>query len=275
MPLLVETSSAYKITDPKDAGNEWTFRLSPPSLMEVDAVRDSLVSDLGFSKVYFLSINNDFGRGSVEAFAPAIEDGGAVVGSDFFEPTQEDFAPLLNNVSASPADSIIITTTEAQIALILEQAHALGLEQNVLTSGGSNFPDKVIEFAGEEAVEGAYFVMFFPAAYDASLAADPQKAEQFITKWREDHELSEIAQAARGYDAAWTMAMALRSIPTGEISRESLRQALEGVSLQGISYGDIEFGEWRGLTNQNVPPIAVVQVRGGEPEVVELVHPEQ
>jgi branched-chain amino acid transport system substrate-binding protein len=272
VPLVVETSSSYKITDPAESGNEWTFRLSPPTRMEVAEIQDALVRELGFTKVFFVSVNNDWGRGSVSDFTPVIEaDGGQVVGAEFFEQSEENFAPILTSIQNSGADSVIITTDAAQIALILQQMDALGIDMKVLTTGGSNFPGKVQELAGGAPAENVYFTVFFPGAYDPSRAANPERAATFVEQWNAAHDPNEIGEAARGYDAVYTVAEALRSID-GEITRQSLRDALEQVTLPGIMYGDIRFGDWEGLINQNVSDVVIGQLRNGRLEFIEGIQ---
>lgn len=268
VPLVVETSSSYKITDPEESGGDWTFRLNPPTRMEVEAVKDAIVDDLGFEQVFFMGVNNDWGRGSVDDFTPAIEDnGGSIVDAEFFEQSEENFSPILTKIQSSDADSVIITTDAAQIALILQQMESMGLDQQVLTTGGSNFPGKVKELAGESAVEGVYSTVFFPAAYDTSLAVAEDRAESFVEKWNAGYDPNEIGESPRGYDAVYTVAEALRSID-GEITREALRDALDSVSLEGIMYGDIEFEDWQGLVNQNVSDVYIGQTKDGEVEFV-------
>jgi branched-chain amino acid transport system substrate-binding protein len=270
VPLLVETSSSSLITDPDESGNDWTYRLSPPTAMEAAAVEGKIVSDLGFSNVFFLSVNNDWGRGSAAAFEPTIEQsGGKVVGTEYFEDDTEDFAPLLSRLESSGADSVIITTDAAQIALMLEQMQNQGLDDiNVLTSGGSNFPPKVMELAGEDATEGVYFTVFFPAFFDPSTSADPDKAQRFLEEWEErGHDAIELGEAARGYDAVFTMAEALNSID-GDITHEAVAEALADVNLKGAMYGNIQFEEWNGLVNQNIPPIYIGQVSNGEVDLL-------
>jgi branched-chain amino acid transport system substrate-binding protein len=270
VPLLVETSSSYLITDPSEAGSDWTFRLNAPTPMEAAALEGKLVDTLNFSDVFFLAVNNDWGRGSADAFGPVIESGGgAVSGTEYFEEETENFAPLATSFTNSGASSAVITTDAAQIALILEQLHAKGSNAQILTTGGSNFPDKIIELAGEEAVAGTYHTVFFAGAYDPSLAANSEGAERFVQEWENrGHDIIEIGEGARGYDAVYTMAEALRSIE-GDVTREAVRDALENVQLEGIIFGNIKFDDWENLQNQNVAPVYVVKVNeGGDVEFV-------
>ena len=70
VPMVVETSSSPKVTI---AGNPWIFRIAPTSAMEAK----SFVTKLGdfnppIRKADFLAVNNDFGRGSTEAFKTAL-----------------------------------------------------------------------------------------------------------------------------------------------------------------------------------------------------------
>jgi branched-chain amino acid transport system substrate-binding protein len=264
LPLLVETSSSFAITDPNESGNDWTFRLNAPTPMEAAALEGKLVSELGFEDVLFLAVNNDWGRGSAEAFGPLIEQqGGNIVGTEYFEEDAENFAPLVTNLTQSQASSTIITTDAAQIALMLEQMHAKGLDTKVLTTGGSNFPDKIIDLAGEQAVTNTYHTIFFAGAYDPSLSAVPDRSKSFVQEWKDrGHEFIEIGEGARGYDAVYTMAEALESIE-GDVTPASLRDALKNVELDGIIFGHIKFQEWNGLINQNVAPVYVAQVKEG------------
>ena len=257
VPLLVETSSSFKITDPDESGNDWTFRLSPPTPLEAWAVRNDLVKTLGFNKVFFLAVNNDWGRGAFASYSPYItEQGGEVVGEEYFEQTEVDFKPLLSKVKAAGADSAIVTTSNSQIALILEQAKTLGIDVKILATGGS-WPDKVEELAGLESSVGSYHTVFFPGAYNPSVSKAPDQAVAFIKKWEEQgYKFSELGEAGRGYDAVYTMAAALDSL-NGDISPETVRNGLKGVKHKGIMYGDISFGDWQGLINQNVPPVFI------------------
>lgn len=269
VPLLVETSSSWKITQEGESGGDWVFRINPPTRMEVDQIRDAL-PELGMEKVFFLPVNNDWGRGSVEDFTPALAEIDVdVVGTEYFEQTNENFAPMLSAVQRSGADTVIITTDAAQIALILEQMASLDLTGiTVLTTGGSNFPGKVAELAGDAATDGAYFTVFFPAAYDPEMSAEPERAASFVEAWNAQHDPNEIGESARGYDAVYTLAAALESID-GEITRESVREALDGVSTTGIMYGEIGFEDWDGMLNQNVAPVHLGQYAGGEVTFVE------
>ncbi|MGB3292955.1 MAG: ABC transporter substrate-binding protein [Phormidesmis sp.] len=260
VPLLVETSSSFKVTDPKESGNDWTFRLSPPTALEAWAVRDDLVTTLGFNKVFFLAVNNDWGRGSFVSYSPYIsENGGEVVGEEYFEQTEVDFKPLLSKVKAAGADSAIVTTSNSQIALILEQAKTLGIDVKILATGGS-WPEKVHELAGEASV-GSYHTVFFPGAYDSSLSQAPEQVDQFVEGWeKQGYKFSELGEAGRGYDAVYTMAAAIDSLDS-EISPENIRDALKSVKHEGIMYGDISFGDWQGLVNQNVPPVFIGMIK--------------
>lgn len=270
VPQVVDTASSYKVTDRNEQGNEWVFRLPAPTRMEAAAMKDHLVKDLGFKKVMFLSVNNDWGRGAIQDYTKVLQaTGGEVVGQELFGEDETNFSPILTRVKDSPADSIILTTDAAQVALIAEQAHNLGLNKKILVTGGSCFLDKVIKLAGPEAAEGLYASLFYAGAYDPSKSANPEKAKQFNDEWQKrGQDWVEIPEAARGYDAVMTLAEAIKKIPAQNITRQSIRDELAKVHLKGIIYGDISFGEWDTFINQNAAPIAVAEVKNGKGQIV-------
>ncbi|MGI9951037.1 ABC transporter substrate-binding protein [Moorellaceae bacterium AZ2] len=270
VPQVVDTASSYKVTDRNEQGNEWVFRLPPPTRMEAAAMKEHLVKDLGFTNVMFLSVNNDWGRGAIIDYTRVLEaTGGKVVGQELFEQDETNFAPILTRVKNSPADSIILTTDAAQVALIVEQAQNLGLKKKILVTGGSCFLDKVIELAGAKAAEGLMASLFYAGAYDPSKSANPEKSRYFNEEWKKrGHDWIEIQEAARGYDSVWTLAEAIKKIPPENITRQAVRDELAKVRLKGIIYGDIAFVEWGTFINQNVPPVAVAAVKDGKPQIV-------
>lgn len=270
VPMVAETASSFKVTHRNEQGNPWTFRLNPPTRIEAAAMREGLVKDLGFKKVMFLSVNNDWGRGAILDYTAVLKAaGGEVVGQEFFEQDETNFTPILTRVKKSPADSIILTTDAAQVALIADQAHNLGLKQKILVTGGSCFLDKVIKLAGAPASEGLMASLFYAGAYDTSLAANPEKAKYFNEEWKKrGHDWVEIQEAARGYDAIWVLAEAIKTLPPDQITREGIREALSKVRWKGIIFGEISFGEWGDFINQNAAPVAVAQVKDGKPVII-------
>ena len=270
VPQIVETASSFKVTHKKEQGNPWVFRLNPPSRIEAAAMKDGLVKDLGFKKVMFLSVNNDWGRGSIIDYTAVLQaTGGEVVGKELFEQDETNFTPILTRIKSSPADSIILTTDAAQVALIVDQAKNLGLNKKILVTGGSCFVDKVIKLAGAPASEGLMASLFYAGAYDQSLSANPAKAQYFNEEWKKrGHDWVEIAEGARGYDAIWTLAEAIKTLPSDKVTREGIREALTKVRLKGIIFGEIAFGEWGDFMNQNAAPVAVSVVKNGKPGVL-------
>src|SRR2546426_3335565 len=78
VPLVVETSSSVKITDPKTPGSKIVSRISPTSELEAFGV-EPLIPQLGLKKVGYLAVNTDWGRGAVTAFGDVLKKHGAKI----------------------------------------------------------------------------------------------------------------------------------------------------------------------------------------------------
>ena len=62
VPILVETSSSIKITDPKTPGQKVVSRISPTSELEAKGF-EAVLPKLGMKKVGYIAVNTDWGRG--------------------------------------------------------------------------------------------------------------------------------------------------------------------------------------------------------------------
>jgi branched-chain amino acid transport system substrate-binding protein len=272
VPLLVETSSSDKVTDPNEAGNEWTFRISPTSAMEATALRPVL-QELDIKKVFTLSVNNDFGLGAAKHYGEILGGLGAqVVGGSKFDQSEQSFSTPVTQAIASGADTWIVTTDAGQIALLLKEAKGQGAKARIITTGGSNSPVQVKELAGADAAEGTYATMFYPV-FDPSLAADPEGARKFNDAWAsKGYNEGEITEGVRGYQGIKVIAAAMAGVddPT---DRKAVRDALAQVKVKGAIYGEISFQNWKNLINQAIPPVYLVKTHEGELSLVKAGNP--
>src|SRR5216110_4129549 len=159
VPMVVETSSSGKITT---TGNPYIFRISPPSAVEAVAFA-KIVDKLKIGKADFLVVKNDWGRGSAEDFGKMFKDHNIRVGLvETMDPPAQDMSAQLAKIKASDADTLIITTAVEQLTLIFKQAAALGLKKRIITTGGSQNPDQLIEQAGAAANDTTHITFFTP-----------------------------------------------------------------------------------------------------------------
>src|SRR6266566_5166985 len=157
VPMLVETSSSGKITT---SGNPYIFRISPPSSVEAIAFSPT-VNKLGIKKVDFLVVNNDWGRGAADDFGKMFKAKGIRVGLvETMDQAAQDMSAQLAKIKASDADTLIVTTAVEQLTLVFKQMAALGMQRRVITTGGSQSPDQLIDQAGA-AVNGTMHLTFF------------------------------------------------------------------------------------------------------------------
>jgi branched-chain amino acid transport system substrate-binding protein len=260
VPMLVETSSSGKITT---AGNPWIFRISPTSEMEARAF-GPMVKSIGIQKADFLSTNNDFGLGAAKEFSELLKKQGVKIGvMETMDPKATDFSAQLAKIKASGSDTLIVTTAVEQITLILKQAKEQQVKARIITTGGSNSPDQLIEQAGDAANGSLHLVFFTPWFPEA--VKNPDLAKKFVAEWNaRKHPVGGLTEGFRGWDGINTIVTAIKA--AGKADPKAIQKALWNVKVKGIN-GDIAFikqGPAGKESAQNVPSVYVVKIQNGK-----------
>jgi branched-chain amino acid transport system substrate-binding protein len=266
VPMLVETSSSEKITT---EGNPWVFRISPTSEMEAKAFAEQ-VDKFDIEKADFLVVNNDWGLGAAERFSEMLEAQGIAVGEvETMDPAAQDMSAQLSKIKASDADTLFVTTGVEQLTLVLRQARDLGLDTRIITTGGSQAPDQLIEQAGS-AADGSFHLVFFTPWFPEA-AQNPEVAEKFVAEWENrGYNFAGLTEGFRGYDGIMTIAAAIEA--AGEAEPEAIREALWTVEVEGVN-GDIKFtkqGPEGNESGQNLPNVYVIEISDGRVAQVSL-----
>ena len=260
VPMLVETSSSGKITT---SGNPWIFRISPTSEMEAVAFAP-LVKTLGIKKADLLGTNNDFGLGAMQEFTKMLKGAGVTIGaSETMDPKAVDFSAQLAKIKASGGDTVFVTTAVEQITLILKQAKEQQLKARIITTGGSNSPDQLIQQAGPSADGSMHLVFFTPWFPEA--VKNPALATQFVASWKaRGHNVGGLTEGFRGWDGITTIVEAIKL--AGKADAASIQKALWNVKVKGIN-GDIAFikqGPAGKESAQNVPSVYLIKIENGK-----------
>ena len=260
VPMVVETSSSDKITV---SGNPYVFRISPTSGMEATAFADR-VAALKIRKADFLVVNNDWGKGAADVFAKMLKEKGVTVGViETMDASAQDLNAQLSKIRSSDADTLFVTTAVEQLTLVLRQAHALGLKRQIITTGGSQSPDQLIEQAGV-AANGSYHLLFFPPWFPEA-APNPALARSFVAEWRKrGYTFAGLTEGFRGYDGIHTIAAAITK--AGKAEPEAIRQALWQTEITGLN-GKIAFtkaGPAGKESGQSTPAVYVVKIDNGK-----------
>ncbi len=149
IPMLVETAGADKITQ---SGNPYVFRISAPALQEAKGFEKRL-PEFGIRKADFLIINNDWGRSTALEFSKILKKNNIEVGfTEIMDQSAQDLGAQITKLRGSDPDTVIVTAAVEQLTLILKQAQSLGLNKKIITTGGSQNPDQLIEQAGRAAM---------------------------------------------------------------------------------------------------------------------------
>jgi branched-chain amino acid transport system substrate-binding protein len=260
VPMLVETSSSGKITT---SGNPWIFRISPTSEMESKAFTP-MVKTLGIKKADFLSTNNDFGLGAAKEFSEMLKGQRIRIGvMETMDPKATDFSAQLAKIKASGGDTLFVTTAVEQITLILRQAKEQQVKARIITTGGSNSPDQLIQQAGDAANGSLHLVFFTPWFPDA--VKYPDIARKFVAEWNaRKHHVGGLTEGFRGYDGVMTIVAAIKA--AGRAEPTAIQKALWNVKVQGIN-GDIAFikqGPAGKESAQSIPAVYVVKIENGK-----------
>lgn len=236
VPMLVETSSSSKITR---QGNPYVFRISPPSWVEAQLFKKYL-PQFDIKKVDFLAINNDWGIGTINDFSEALEKEGIEVGlKEMMDQGAQDLSAQLSKIKASDSDTIIVTTAVEQLTLLLKQASSLGITKQIITTGGSQNPDQLIDQAGS-AANGTNHMVFF-APWKPEQTAHPEQAKAFIKAWADaGYDKAGLTESYRGYDGIKVIVAAIEK--AGKAEPTAIRDALWEVEVPALN-GTVTFNK--------------------------------
>jgi branched-chain amino acid transport system substrate-binding protein len=234
VPMLVETSSSSKITR---QGNPYIFRISPPSWVEAKMFEGHLPK-LGIKKVDFLAINNDWGLGTIADFSKMFKDHNIAVGfTEKMDADAQDLSAQLSQIKSSDSDTIIVTSGVDQLTLVLKQAASLGIKKRIVTTGGSQSPDQLIDQAGAAANDSYHLVFFAP--WVPEKAAFPDKAKAFIDAWaKAGYNKAGLTESYRGYDGIYVIKAAIEK--AGSTDSAAIKDAFWNVSVPTIN-GTVTF----------------------------------
>jgi branched-chain amino acid transport system substrate-binding protein len=224
----------------------------------------AMAKKMGIKKADFLSTNNDFGLGAAKEFSEMLKGQGVQVGTmETMDPKATDFSAQLAKIKASGSDTLFVTTAVEQITLILKQAKEQQLKARIITTGGSNSPDQLIQQAGD-AANGSFHLVFFTPWFPEAVK-NPDVARKFVAEWNaRKYPVGGLTEGFRGWDGINTIVAAIKA--AGKAEPQAIQKALWNVKVKGIN-GDIAFikqGPAGKESAQNVPSVYVVKIENGK-----------
>ena len=260
IPMVIEACSHPQIRALSGkGGNEWTYRVAlDDEIMAYTFAR--YMARQGVKSSSILAMNNDFGRGAANAYDAAFKKAGVKLAStDFFDPGQPDYRPVLTRIKRAGAESILGIILASDGAPFMRQYHELGLTQKVFSRGSLGTAEFLHQIKdnpklGDGVVEASYWINTIDADWDK--------------KWTERYKVPpRIHGSLAAITLKWAVVPALEIAikKTGKADRKSIRDALEQVDVKDSPLGPIKFDDH----HQAWINMILIEMRDGQLKILE------
>lgn len=255
IPYVSALSTAADLTDP---GNPWFSRFAPTEALMAAQATPILVQKLGIKKAAILTFNDDYGLSYAAAYQAELQAAGIdVVSVENFGANTQDYAPYINKIKSSGADTVFVAADTGPEAAVFKQMAQLGLTGINKISAQVAVSQAFIDLATAAGAEGIYattpYVSASPAARNASFVA------AFMAKYNGE---SPESDAAGGYMTVYLLADALtRSAGAGG---QALQDAIRATNL-ATPRGQLTFD----AKGQGYADFFVAQISNGKIVVAE------
>ncbi|WP_131106014.1 ABC transporter substrate-binding protein [Ornithinimicrobium sufpigmenti] len=180
------------------------YNFIPTSAAEADRLADRLVEDEGITKVATLSVDNDYGKDTSEAFHTAFEEaGGTISAREIHELGGTDMRTQLTKIKASDAEAVVFISNVGEVGHSVAQAEELGIDLPRYGFTYALSPDN-FEIAGD-AMDGMKGIA-------VSFVNDSEKALDFAERYEEAYGTWPNVTAAVSYDGTMIIAEGLREV---------------------------------------------------------------
>jgi branched-chain amino acid transport system substrate-binding protein len=212
---VVQLSTLAGTIDLSKAG-DYVFRIYPSSEIGSRYIAKVAVDKFKAKRVGILYPNNPFGVASRKFVSEVLGKAGVAIGAvETYNDGDRDFRTQLTKIAQAKPDVLMCSAYYEEGALILVQAHQLGLDVPVLGEDGWFGP--IASIAGEALKNLSFANVAFGPDY-----ADNQPMQAFITAFRKRYGREANSYSAAGYAAVYVV-----------------RQALEGGGHDGTGIRDL------------------------------------
>ncbi len=203
-------------------GNPFVFRTSLSQAAAMPKLGNYFKDDLKVKSVAIVYVNNDFGKGGLDAIIPELEKRGITVAAKLStEQGQADFAADAIKVKNANAEAVFVYLNEEESARFLRAAKLQGITAPIVGET-TLLGQKVIDLAGDAAngVKGHVGL-----SVDAPVPAFKAFSEAFEAKfkYKSDH------NGIKGYTAVYAIKAATEKM--GKFDQKALAKALHGLTI--------------------------------------------
>ena len=260
LATITPASTNPDLTDPKfagqyrPAGKAIYFRTVATDAFQGPNMANYMADTLKVKTIYILDDSGAYGVGLADAFqAQAEKKGVKVLGRDRLDPKAADYAPILTKIKSLDPQGLYYGGVAQAGVKLAKQGY--DIIPNVIKAGGDGMQSAdLLKGAGFPAVEGWYATVASP-----HVTEDPKTAK-FGDAYFKRFNQHPDDYTVTNYVAAQVILEAMKKVAaTGKpITRDLVRDAIQGVKLPDSLLGPIEFDENGDLKNKI---ISVFQIK--------------
>ena len=222
---------------PYSTPNDYTFRIVGSATAEANGIVDVLVNKFGKQKVAVLFMNNDYGKGTADAFKIAFKNKGEIIFDEGFNPQETDFRSQLTKIKATNLEALFLASLGREAGVIIKQAKELKLNNLFICAQACDNPD-LIAIASDSA-DG----LVITAPTDDANA-------KFKSLYQNKYKENPNYVSMRMYDATKILASVFNACKKDDFDKECLLKEMNNVKdFPGSSYS-VNFDENGDINDQ-------------------------
>jgi branched-chain amino acid transport system substrate-binding protein len=252
LPIITPASTNPDITDPKfaqmyrPAGKAIYFRTVATDAFQGPNMANYMADTLKVKSIYVLDDSGAYGVGLADAFqAQAEKKGIKILGRDRLDPKAADYASILTKIKSLNPQALYYGGVGQAGVKLAKQAY--DIIPDVIKAGGDGMQSAdLLKGAGFPAVEGWYATVASPHVTD-----DPKTAK-FSDRYFARFKIRPDDYTVTCYTGAQVIIEAVKKVAaTGKpVTRDAVRDAIQGVKLTDSLLGPVEFDENGDLKNK-------------------------
>lgn len=227
--VMMLAVSLPDITD----NSSWAFRCNLGSDDEARAMAQYLEEETDIDQVAVAYLNDDFGVGAAQVFRNETRERGIrILAQEPYAKDEADFRTLALKLRQVDADAIYVIGYVNSSVQLIKQIREIGIQEPILGNMALSVPS-FLDLGGE----ALYGARFTASRYDPM--SERREVRRFVQSYKKSYEETPNFFAAFAYDAAYLVAVAMRSSGS---QPEEIREGLLGIrDFPGV-LGDLTVG---------------------------------